>query len=166
MPVLKAELSVSSIENLINDINDYKTKIENLPKQLEYKLAEIAVDEIKANLLGITDTDGNAIGIVGVETQINKTIVYNQGEDVAYIEYGTGVNGKINSHPDAEKAGWQYDMGSTIHTTKGGKRMWKYYDNIKGHYRITSGIPAQMQLLKASIKIRNRIKKIAGELVK
>lgn len=34
------------------------------------------------------------------------------GADVMYVEYGTGMVGSSNSHPDATAAGWRYDVNS------------------------------------------------------
>lgn len=38
-------------------------------------------------------------------------------DDMYYLEFGTGIAGKYNSHPDANKIGWEYDVNN--HGAKG-----------------------------------------------
>jgi len=164
--VIKLNLSVSSIEDAIKELRQYQDKVESAPQKIAERLAQEAVQDIENTLSGITDTDGNKIGETGYERIGSKTVVYNRGSQVKFIEFGTGIVGKSNSHPQAGQVGWQYDVGKRIYTSKTGKRIWKYYDKIKGHWRTTSGMPAQMQVLKAALKIRRRIKEVAKEVLR
>lgn len=166
MPKFTANLSVESLDRLIVNVNDYRQKVENAPQKIASELAQIGTDEINSVLTRITDTDGNAIGSVGQTVLGNTATVWNAGEQVAYIEYGTGAVGKSQPHPTAGDIDWQYDVGKKIRATKSGKRMWRYWDNLKGHWRITDGLAAQMQAFKAAQKMRSNITRVAKEALR
>lgn len=165
MPKINLNLSSSSIDKAIKQIKQYQDKVKNAAETIEMRLAEEAVKDINNTLSGITDTDGNAIGETGYEKVGDKIIVYNRGPQVAFICYGTGAAGKSSPHPQAGQSGWAYDIGKKIKVSKSGKRQWRYYDKIKGHWRVTSGMPAQMQVLKAAMKIRKMAREIAKEVM-
>lgn len=166
MPELKAELSVSSLDNLLSDLNSYKEKLEMAPQKIEADIAEIGASSIEDTLSNITDQDGNSAGTVGIEETENGIKVFNQGKQIAFLEYGTGEKGVKNSHPYSGKANWKYNSGTKIRHTKNGKRMWKYWDRLRGHWRITNGIPAQMQVYNAALKMREEIPHAAKEALK
>lgn len=165
MPTINLNLSTSSIDNAIKELKQYQDKVKSAPEKITERLAKEAVQDIDNTLSGITDTDGNAIGEIGYEKVGNKTVVYNRGPQIAFLEFGTGATGKSSPHPQAGQSGWAYDVGKKIKVSKNGKRQWRYYDKIKGHWRITSGMPAQMQVFKAAVKMRNRVKQVAKEVL-
>jgi len=166
MPTYRADLSVSSLDELLRNVKSYQAKVNAAPERIVSELARIATNSISETISGITDSDGNATGSVGSNISGNTAMVFNEGDQVGYIEFGTGVTGAAEPHPQARKSGWSYDKGSKIFTTKSGKRMWRYYDTLKGHWRITSGLPAQKQVYKAALKMRDNIVQVAKEALK
>lgn len=166
MPKYQAELSVSSLDNLLSDLNSYKEKLEAAPQKIEADIAEIGASSIEDTLSSITDQDGNSIGIVGIEETENGIKVFNQGKQIAFLEFGTGEKGEKTSHPYAGSANWKYNSGTKIRCMKNGKRMWRYWDKLRGHWRITDGIPAQMQVYNAALKMREEIPHSAKEALK
>lgn len=52
--------------------------------------------------------------LVGLEVRVAEegVVISIGGADVMYVEYGTGMVGSENSHPDAVAAGWRYDVNS------------------------------------------------------
>lgn len=166
MPTFKADLSVDSLDKMLSDVKDYKAKLEAVPAKITERLAEIGAEAIQQNISGITDPDGNAPGTVGMQAEGGSGKVFEQGDQIAYLEYGTGEQGAAASHPMAVKAGWNYGSGKNIRRMKNGKMMWHYFDNLHGHWRTTNGISAQKQVLRAAITMRDNIVPVAKEAFK
>lgn len=166
MPDFKADLSVSSLDQLLSDLKDYKKKVDAAPNKIAESLAQVGAESIQETLSEITNQDGNALGEVGIAETETGLRVYNEGSQIAFLEYGTGEQGAADSHPLAGKAGWKYGSGPKIRKMKNGKRMWRYWDHLRGHWRITNGIPAQMQVFTAAQKMRDRLVEIARGVLK
>lgn len=166
MPTYTADLSVSSLDQLLSDIKAYQSKVNAAPDKITAQLAEIGANAIQQNIAGITDLDGNAPGTVSVDVRGAEATVSQSGDQVAYLEYGTGEQGAANKHPEYKVAGWHYGSGKNIRRMKNGKLMWRYYDKLKGHWRITNGIPAQKQVLRAALTMRDNIVPVAKEALK
>jgi hypothetical protein len=166
MPTFRADLSVASLDKLLSDVKAYRDKVNAAPEKITARLAEIGAETIQQNIAGISDPDGNAPGEVGTRIEGNGGVVYEQGDQVAFLEFGTGEQGEASPHPMAVKAGWKYGSGKNIRKMKNGKMMWHYFDNLRGHWRTTDGIPAQQQVLRAAITMRDNIVPVAKEALK
>lgn len=166
MPTLQADLSVASIDKLLTDVKNYKAKVEAAPAVITERLAEIGADAIQQNISGITDLDGNAPGKVGAEVDGGSAKVFQQGKQIAFLEFGTGEQGANSPHPKYTVAGWHYGSGPNIRKMKNGKMMWRYFDRLRGHWRITDGIPAQKQVFNAALTMRDSLPEVAKEALK
>jgi hypothetical protein len=166
MPTYQADLSVASLDKLLSDVKAYRDKVNAAPAKITEQLAKIGSEAIQQNVAGITDPDGNAPGTVGTQVEGSSAKVFQKGDQISYLEYGTGEQGKASPHPKAVEAGWQYDVGTHIRKMKNGKRMWHYFDRLRGHRRTTNGIPAQKQVLRASLTMRDNIVPAAKEALK
>jgi len=166
MPTYTADLSVSSLDQLLSNIKAYQSKVNAASDKITAQLAEIGANAIQQNIAGITDLDGNAPGTVSVDVRGAEATISQSGDQVAYLEYGTGEQGAANKHPEYKVAGWHYGSGKNIRRMKNGKLMWRYYDKLKGHWRITNGIPAQKQVLRAALTMRDNIIPVAKEALK
>ena len=162
MPTYKADLSVSSLDELLRSVNAYKTKLEAAPVKIVSELAEIGRNEIQANINGITDKDGNRLATAGEFTFGDTGFAYMEGEQGQFLEYGTGVQGQSSPHPQASKAGWNYNSGKTIHA----KGRWAYWDPVRHQHIWTNGIPAQMPVLRAALTMRRRLREVAKGALK
>ena len=161
---LKAELSSSSLDNLIKELEDYKSKIKSVENNLPQRLADKAADYITENVNAITEKDGNIRANSGSYGIGNEALAYLEGEQAAYLEYGTGTVGANNSHPLASEVGWDYASGERIFTTKDGRTGWIYQDKSTGQYHFTEGIPANMPVLNAAAQIKLEVDKTAKEM--
>ncbi|HEX3038153.1 MAG TPA: hypothetical protein VHO94_04070 [Oscillospiraceae bacterium] len=166
MPNFSADLSVSSLDKLLSDVKGYRDKVNAAPAKITEQLAEIGAEAIQQNIAGITDLDGNAPGVVSKSASGSTATVSQTGSQIAYLEYGTGAQGATAPHPQASQVGWQYGSGKNIRQMKNGKAMWRYYDKLKGHYRITDGLPAQKQVFRAALTMRDSIAEVAKEALK
>lgn len=159
MPVFSAKLS--EIDELIKELKAYKAKVEAAPRKIVEELAEVGRSEIQGNLGAITDVDGNHIAGSGKEVNGNKAVAFMNGSQASFLEFGTGIQGQSSPHPDANKHGWEYNTGATIVNNR-----WRYYDPFLNQFVVTSGIPAQMPVLRAANEVRSQASKVAKEALK
>lgn len=156
MPRLSAGLSPSSLNRLLGELEAYQEKLDRAPARLNALLMETGKEVIEQTVSGIRDPIGNQPGRVSAEQDgapgaASAALSY-AGPQVSYIEYGTGVTGQAAPHPKAGEAGWRYGSGKKIRLSG----YWSYYDRMKGKYRSTKGIAAQMPVLKAALEMRVR----------
>lgn len=100
----------------INDLKKWllyiKGQLPSIVREAENRLGERG----KYYLLGFAPSgivDGNYGGSVVVEDTGQLVRVGYVGQDVAYIEFGTGYIGQINPYPDVlvlNNAMWEYDI--------------------------------------------------------
>lgn len=166
MPTFTADLSVSSLDKLLSDVKAYRDKVNAAPTKITEQLAKIGAESIQQNIAGIVDPDGNAPGTVGMQANGGSGKAFQKGPQVAFLEYGTGEQGAASPHPKHAVAGWHYGSGKNIRRMKNGKMMWHYYDRLRGHWRTTNGIPAQKQVLRAALAMRDNIVPVAKEALK
>lgn len=160
MPRLKARLSVSSLDGLLKQLDEYKARLRAAPKRITENLVEFGENQIAQGIEGIRDKDGNYLAKAGSYMFGDSGLAYMEGEQAAFLEYGTGVTGLNSPHPQADEAGWQYNTGETINPATGD---WSYWDPVKGKYVHTKGIPAQMPVLRAAQEMRNKLPELARE---
>ena len=163
MPILKAELSAESLAALIRDVRAYKQTVRAAPKRIIDSLVTHGVAQIEANIHDIQDKDGNDLATAGHTAFGENAAVFLQGEQAAFLEYGTGEGGAASPHPQASAAGWDYASGETIRTTKDGRRMWRYRQKGTGRFRTTFGIPAGRVVLKTAATLRDATARAAKE---
>lgn len=166
MPVYKAELSVESLDALIENVRAYQRKAEAAPQRLLDSLVTSGAAELEQNIHTIQDKDGNDLATVGSAAFGNNAVLYMHGEQAAYLEYGTGEVGAASPHPQAAKAGWNYASGTKIQPTKDGRKMWRYRQKGTDKWKYTQGIPAGRVVLRTGISLRNAVANIAGEVLK
>lgn len=162
MPALKANLSVSSLDTLLDNLKAYQQKVEAAPRKIVQGLTDYGKDQIQQNISAIRDKDGNYLATAGSYVFGDGGVAYMEGEQAAFLEYGTGTRGQSSPHPQADEAGWQYNKGPTISSTGD----WSYWDPVKGQYVHTKGIPAQMPVFKAANAIREKEVEAAKEALK
>lgn len=122
-------LGERGLYELKNWVNAAKMALEETAKESAELVAEKSATRIDSMAGSGHRFDGNVGGSVSVETDIDGASVVFSGEQVAYIEFGTGIVGENSPYPDTEaliKAGWEYDVNN--HGEKG----WFYRDKTTG----------------------------------
>lgn len=165
MPVFKAELSSASLGALLEEVKKYHSKVDAAPEKIVSSLTRSAQEKIDRNLNAITEKDGNVLASAGSYQFDTEGFAYLEGEQAAYLEYGTGVQGQGAPHPLASEVGWDYNSGTRIHTTKNGRVGWVYPESGTGKWRFTEGIPAQKPVLLAAEEVRQEIAAAAKEAI-
>ena len=92
------------------------------------------------------------------KTSENTYELRNTNEKGAYVEFGTGIVGSENSHPDTSIVGWKYD------TNKHGEKGWHYFKDGAWHW--TQGMPSRPFMYNTASELRsmNTIADIAREV--
>ena len=123
------------IAKLIADLRRTQRILEKVVNEAEKEIAAFAKQTMLSKA-PTQDVDGNIPGRVVVEkTKLGYSVSY-KGKDVAYIEFGTGVNGVQSPYPDSEilaRVNWMYDING--HGPSG----WFYYSKRDGKLRYSRG---------------------------
>lgn len=153
MPIYKSDLSVSGIDALLENIENYSKNIDKLRQELPGILAKKAEESISENISAVTDKDGNEDVHSGSEASPGKATAFMHGSQAAYLEYGTGINGESYPHPLSAEAAWAYNSGAKIRTLADGTPGWMWFDS-SGERHFTHGIEAQKCVFNAAVQIR------------
>lgn len=162
---ISVELSESSIDRVIREINEYKEWVHQKTNELLERLAMIGIREASIRFTGAyyDSSTGNDTSLTIIPGQDKYTIVA-EGTQVCFVEFGAGVyyNGaEPYPNPPGRPQGiagiGQYGKG------KGTRKMWAYYDDT-GELKKTHGTPAAMPMYHASRKIEDELLNIAREV--
>lgn len=84
-----------------------------------------------------------------------------EGDSVAFIEFGTGLVGQSHPHQNQEwlgKASWIYGSGEKQHETKNGRYGWVYPEDETGmNFKFTEGQPANMQMYQTALFLSHKL---------
>jgi hypothetical protein len=136
-----------SIERAINKLKSYQIGIgealENHIKELTEKGFEYMISIVKIE-------SGELKNSISWEyDKINQKGTIKVGAEYAiFVEYGTGIVGANNPHPEM-KEGWKYDVNSH------GMHGWWYFDEKQNRYRWTRGQKANAFVYKTAEYIKN-----------
>lgn len=113
-------------------------------------------------LIPMSKVDGNVSGTVDVVRVGSSYSVNYDGEDVGYIEFGTGDLAKNSPYPDNEvrlEAGWEYDIN------KHGHEGWWYRDKLDGKIYHSIGMKPLHPVYTASERTEQDIAEIVKEVL-
>lgn len=103
------KLSAESLRKAAAEVRAYKARIEKLAVDLAAELAAQGAQIALIEAADIKDTGKLLSSIVG-EHSGNYGYVKCKCGYAVYVEFGTGVVGGRNPHPDISIAGWKYDV--------------------------------------------------------
>jgi hypothetical protein len=154
-------LSVSSIENAIEELKAFRDSFELKKSRLVEELANIGVREASVRFTTAM-YDGVNDSSVTLEPIADGYCIKAEGNAVAFIEFGAGVYHNPgepypNPRPDGIVGIGEYGKGH------GKRQAWGYKDET-GEVVITRGNPAAMPMWYASEEMRSKILKIAQEV--
>lgn len=142
-----------SINNVKKEIDLYKKNIKLGLTKLNHQVAESGIEVIKNQALA-SEVPNEIIESVQILSETaQSTNIGPAHEDAKFWEFGTGIEGKNNPHPNPD--GWQYDVNN--HGEKG----W-YYRGYDGKVRWTKGIKATAFMLKAYNELKNNASRIVA----
>ena len=91
-----------SIQNAINQLNQYKREFEAKEQEFVRRLAEIGVS-VATDIYSMADYDGtNDVVVTSIHNGTTATVIAS-GETVGFIEFGTGIR-----NPEWDNSGMDY----------------------------------------------------------
>lgn len=169
--VFKADLSVKSIEELKNQLIDYRDNvIQAKTKELARRLAENGVEIAKAN---VTKLDAVFTGELmnsihekdGGSTKTSAIFyIVADSEHAAFVEFGAGQIGEEAPYPYPLPEGvkWEYNSGKTIFEISTGQYGWFYQKN--GEWYFTQGMPSRPFMYETSLELYDIVLQTAKEV--
>lgn len=171
---LKADLSISGIRKLQEEIEKYQNSLEYKARLLAEKLAEMGVDVINVKIeespLGKyvsvrTDISADKMGckaILIATGQVKQSEGYEPFSTLLAIEFGAGIYHNPIANPNAEDFGLGVGtFPGQIHAFENG---WYYWDDTSEEWRYTHGVKATMPMYQASLEIQKNAVKIAKQI--
>lgn len=169
--VFKADLSVKSIEELKNQLIDYRDNVlQAKTKELARRLAENGVEIAKAN---VTKLDAVFTGELmnsihekdGGSTKTSAIFyIVADSEHAAFVEFGAGQIGEEAPYPYPLPEGvkWEYNSGKTIFEISPGQYGWFYQKN--GEWYFTQGMPSRPFMYETSLELYDIVLQTAKEV--
>lgn len=151
------ELTRRSIAKAIREIEDCQRQLTEAMNALIRKLAEEGAQVARMQVAGFDAVDSGDLehSIYGYFDPASRIGYVIAGSAHAfYVEYGTGIIGAMEPHPEAAEAGWEYMVGDHITIGPGGHIGWWYKKGSSdifsspelggdGEFRFTRGQPAR-----------------------
>ena len=159
---ISVSLSEKSFRDASKEILKHKkeiiTKCRTFAERLAERGVEIAQMKIQSHNAVYT---GELLASIqktpGMVLQYGSTyIVYTDCPWAKYVEFGTGITGSHNPHPNTSVSGWKYDVNE--HEESG----WFYYRDGEWHW--TKGMPSRPFMYETDLELILEISKIAKEV--
>ena len=151
MTKIKMRLTSRSIEKAIREVKQYKQQLDERVKALIRALVDKGVEIAKVQVreLGAVYTGQLEASITGFfDEETGVGIIRTDCPYAVYVEFGTGVVGQRNPHPEPIE-GWEYDIN------KHGDAGWWYFNERDQKWHWTKGMESRpfmyntLQILKA-----------------
>ena len=156
MKTIAIELSVDSCNKAIEELKKYQKEIKPKLDEVCRRVAEVGRDEALSIINGIRLQDGNAVERVDVVKIDNGYKLVMEGEDVYFIEFGTGDG--VSAHYDVSVpvawGSWSAEHSQMLWN----KGFW-YYDKVR-----YTGTTAYMPMYYAERKMREEARRIVKEV--
>lgn len=165
---IKMDLSVSSIDQAIEELQKYRQELKFKISTFVTRMAEIGLQTIEASKYSHGDSDFNDlrsyIWLDEFATSSRATLVL-AGKDVAFIEFGAGVhyngNGLSSPHPRGQELGM---LIGTYGHGYGLNDFWFYKKDGELKWTKSYGTEAAMPMYHAYEDIRDQFIAIAKEV--
>lgn len=166
MKKLDLELSIHSMQEAINYIEQYKRYMILKTARFVEELASVGIPVIDANMNTEGDSDPEHYAFVKVHSygDYSEAILTVQGRDLLFIEFGAGVhyNGAAGSSDHPKGTEWGYTIGSYGHG-HGAEDFWWYQDD-SGDSKKSYGTKASMPVLQADKEIMSKVREVARKV--
>lgn len=160
--VFKTELSVKGIEKLQEELRNYKV---DFNKRVGLFVERLAQEGVMIASLKIVEFDAIYTGELLNSMKIkkgdsfydgHKWYIYTDCPWAKFVEFGTGIVGMENQHPNSDIVGWKYDVNE--HGEKG----WFYFKDYEWHW--TKGMPSRPFMYETALELQLLVPKIAMEV--
>lgn len=155
-------MSNKSIQNAVKEVENYAYSLTDKCNEFAKKLAQIGVQTAKMKVAQYDAVyTGELLSSINYEqgAVIKKGatwIVYTGCPWAKFVEFGTGIVGKMKPHKNKGIVGWEYDVNEH------GEAGWWYYRDGKRHW--TKGLPSRPFMYETSIELAEKIAEVAKEV--
>lgn len=158
-----SDLSVKGIEKLKEELINYRDN--TLQKKLDLFVERLALEGVIIAKTKIAEKDAvytgelyNSMNLRRGDAIYNGSqwIVFTDCEWAPYVEFGTGIIGMENPHPNPSLASWKYDVNE--HGEKG----WFYFKDGEWHW--TKGLPSRPFMYETARDLPSTVTRIAREV--
>lgn len=165
--IISCTLSEKSLKKAINQLKQYQKDFEDKNEEFVRRLAELGIPVIEENISiaqGDSDKSHNTYIKISTLKGYSEAKVVVEGKDILFLEFGSGIHYNVpagsSPHPKGEEFG--YTIGS-YGKGLGENDSW-YYTDSTGVSQKSHGTQATMPMYKASVEMRQKIRKIAKEV--
>lgn len=154
-------LNAADINRAISEVKAYREELIRKCNELIRQLTEYGYEFAKFEVLrlGAFDTGNLADSIEGYfDEQTRVGFIKADCWYAVYVEYGTGVVGASQSHPNAAVHGWAYDINHH------GESGWVYWSGRDGQWHWTKGQPSQPFMYNTMRELQGRAKDMAASI--
>ena len=156
MKTITLELSVDSCNKALKELQKYEKEIKPKLDEVCKRLAEIGRDEVISIVNSVRQQDGNFVERVDAVPIENGYKIVMEGEDVYFIEFGTGDG--VSPHYDTSvPVAW--GTWSAEHEQMLWNKGFWYYHHVR-----YEGTPAYMPMYYAEKKMRESVKQVMREV--
>lgn len=166
MKTIKLALNTKSINAAIKELEAYKTKADKAAEEITRALTRTGAELARQNAsyMDIYDSGELVKGIAeeyvgGFGKDYAIGYVHSTAPHSAFCEFGTGVVGADNPHPNVTIPGWRYDVNE--HGEKG----W-WYKGDDGEWHWTRGMPSRPYMYETARKLTEIAEYAAVETAK
>lgn len=155
-------MSNKSIQNAVKEVENYAYSLTDKCNEFAKKLAQIGVQIAKMKVAQYDAVyTGELLSSINYEQGaiIKKGatwIVYTGCPWAKFVEFGTGIVGKMKPHKNKGIVDWEYDVNEH------GEAGWWYYRDGKRHW--TKGMPSRPFMYETSIELAEKIAEVAKEV--
>jgi hypothetical protein len=132
---------------------------------IEQDTAGLVAEMVRSNIAGIPDKDGNYLGTdnpnasVVVRPALRGHAVVWSGQQIAFVEFGTGAKGAAGGYPSPAIGEANYHPDPT-------KQMWAYKDKKTGKAELSVGLAPQAPMYHAAIAGREALRFVGAKRLK
>ncbi len=161
MKKIVLELSTQSVEDALNELNQYKNTVDRKLNLVCKRLAEVGAEEARIRATGAKEGFyGNDDVHVFVEPYDKGWKVVMSGADIYFVEFGTGIYaGEYPGDASNVSVGIMPGDYSEGHAKQYSEKGYWFYDNQ--FYR---GTPAEMPMYYAGKRMREEMPRIIKEV--
>ena len=159
--VISFDLSEKSINKAIRQLEEYRKELLRKCNELIRQLTDYGYEFAKLEVLrlGAFDTGELADSIQGYfNPDIGIGFIRAECWYAVYVEFGTGVYGRWNPHPNAGAHGWVYDHNN--HGVNG----WVYFNEREGKLMQTRGQPSHPFMYNTFRELERKAKELASSV--
>ena len=155
---ISVNLGLSDLKKLKKELIAMKSDMNNLGNIIVRELVTQGTLMLNSNIGAISNLDGNSPGAVqstvfGPVGQISQS-----GDQVIFLEFGTGIPGMIATHPRAGAIGYSYNTkrSARAHRVRSsdGLEGWWYKNLTTNMSTFTPGIRGNWQMYNTAMYLR------------